>query len=161
MMRFIFFFFFKQKTAYEITYGDWSSDVCSSDLVDGIRPHAVRTGPQRIAHLLPGRRTGGGDENRGAGGDVGIDAQGATQARGIAIGQRRVEDDGVRLRAARLLERIGSCEGLEDGVPGGAERALQLPGARAPLASVGQEHTRGQRGNVDGDGSRSRSRTLA
>src|ERR1051325_8628834 len=24
-------FFFKQKTAYEITYGDWSSDVCSSD----------------------------------------------------------------------------------------------------------------------------------
>src|ERR1051325_12076926 len=28
----LFFFFFKQKTAYEITYGDWSSDVCSSDL---------------------------------------------------------------------------------------------------------------------------------
>src|SRR5216117_4288745 len=27
-----FFFFFKQKTAYEIRKGDWSSDVCSSDL---------------------------------------------------------------------------------------------------------------------------------
>src|SRR5213595_2698641 len=27
------FFFFKQKTAYEITEGDWSSDVCSSDLL--------------------------------------------------------------------------------------------------------------------------------
>src|SRR5213075_3303637 len=26
------FFFFKQKTAYEITRRDWSSDVCSSDL---------------------------------------------------------------------------------------------------------------------------------
>jgi len=26
------FFFFKQKTAYEILDGDWSSDVCSSDL---------------------------------------------------------------------------------------------------------------------------------
>ena len=26
------FFFFKQKTAYEIRSGDWSSDVCSSDL---------------------------------------------------------------------------------------------------------------------------------
>ena len=25
-------FFFKQKTAYEIASGDWSSDVCSSDL---------------------------------------------------------------------------------------------------------------------------------
>ena len=29
---FIFFFFFKQKTAYEIKECDWSSDVCSSDL---------------------------------------------------------------------------------------------------------------------------------
>ena len=28
----VFFFFFKQKTAYEIRTGDWSSDVCSSDL---------------------------------------------------------------------------------------------------------------------------------
>src|SRR5216117_1116014 len=28
----IVFFFFKQKTAYEIRKGDWSSDVCSSDL---------------------------------------------------------------------------------------------------------------------------------
>src|SRR6184192_2798335 len=27
-----FFFFFKQKTAYEMSIGDWSSDVCSSDL---------------------------------------------------------------------------------------------------------------------------------
>jgi len=27
-----FFFFFKQKTAYEIVDCDWSSDVCSSDL---------------------------------------------------------------------------------------------------------------------------------
>src|ERR1051326_9486032 len=27
------FFFFKQKTAYEIKECDWSSDVCSSDLV--------------------------------------------------------------------------------------------------------------------------------
>ena len=26
------FFFFKQKTAYEIYQCDWSSDVCSSDL---------------------------------------------------------------------------------------------------------------------------------
>src|SRR3546814_6087418 len=28
------FFFFKQKTAYELLISDWSSDVCSSDLVD-------------------------------------------------------------------------------------------------------------------------------
>src|SRR3546814_8638347 len=29
----MFFFFFKQKTAYEMRISDWSSDVCSSDLV--------------------------------------------------------------------------------------------------------------------------------
>src|SRR3546814_15808461 len=36
------FFFFKQKTAYEMRISDWSSDVCSSDLAP---PHAgiVRT----------------------------------------------------------------------------------------------------------------------
>ena len=30
------FFFFKQKTAYEIGTGDWSSDVCSSDLIERV-----------------------------------------------------------------------------------------------------------------------------
>ena len=30
---FFFLFFFKQKTAYEIVVSDWSSDVCSSDLL--------------------------------------------------------------------------------------------------------------------------------
>src|SRR3546814_750149 len=29
---FLIFFFFKQKTAYEMRISDWSSDVCSSDL---------------------------------------------------------------------------------------------------------------------------------
>src|SRR3546814_6832532 len=28
------FFFFKQKTAYEMRISDWSSDVCSSDLTE-------------------------------------------------------------------------------------------------------------------------------
>src|SRR3546814_11180095 len=28
------FFFFKQQTAYEMRISDWSSDVCSSDLID-------------------------------------------------------------------------------------------------------------------------------
>src|SRR3546814_4001336 len=31
--RIVFFFFFKQKTAYEMRISDWSSDVCSSDLL--------------------------------------------------------------------------------------------------------------------------------
>src|SRR3546814_8557053 len=34
------FFFFKQKTAYEMRISDWSSDVCSSDLL-ATRPAAT------------------------------------------------------------------------------------------------------------------------
>src|SRR3546814_2495062 len=32
LFLFLLFFFFKQKTAYEMRISDWSSDVCSSDL---------------------------------------------------------------------------------------------------------------------------------
>ena len=39
-----FFFFFKQKTAYEILTCDWSSDVCSSDLSNSVlRPLDYKT----------------------------------------------------------------------------------------------------------------------
>src|SRR3546814_1344001 len=51
VIRFVFavFFFFKQKTAYEMRISDWSSDVCSSDL------HAV-LGDRRGLH---GQRSAG------------------------------------------------------------------------------------------------------
>src|SRR3546814_201649 len=57
------FFFFKQKTAYEMRISDWSSDVCSSDLQRGkssmdrsvvCRFHAVRldnVGKRRFDHF--------------------------------------------------------------------------------------------------------------
>src|SRR3546814_5857585 len=35
------FFFFKQKTAYEMRISDWSSDVCSSDLAADIIALAI------------------------------------------------------------------------------------------------------------------------
>ena len=55
------FFFFKQKTAYEIYQCDWSSDVCSSDLgelhleviIDRLRREfkvAVVVGKPRVAY---------------------------------------------------------------------------------------------------------------
>src|SRR3546814_9119425 len=44
----ILFFFFKQKTAYEMRISDWSSDVCSSDL--------GRIGQGRVGHLCAGLR---------------------------------------------------------------------------------------------------------
>src|SRR3546814_11675349 len=41
------FFFFKQKTAYEMRISDWSSDVCSSDLLRGGRRRYRRAGRHR------------------------------------------------------------------------------------------------------------------
>src|SRR3546814_14793796 len=45
------FFFFKQKTAYEMRISDWSSDVCSSDLRD--QRHAARASRDRLGVRQP------------------------------------------------------------------------------------------------------------
>src|SRR3546814_4369724 len=47
----VFFFFFKQKTAYEMRISDWSSDVCSSDLRTSGR-HARPEVPTRVYPML-------------------------------------------------------------------------------------------------------------
>src|SRR3546814_2989578 len=59
------FFFFKQKTAYEMRISDWSSDVCSSDLRDrrhdagrGPYPHAPAEGPAGGGTRSEERRVG-------------------------------------------------------------------------------------------------------
>src|SRR3546814_3278556 len=56
------FFFFKQKTAYEMRSSDWSSDVCSSDLDDdglaGLDTDA------RLYRCDGGERAGEGDAPR-------------------------------------------------------------------------------------------------
>src|SRR5216117_4104310 len=52
-----FFFFFKQKTAYEIRKGDWSSDVCSSDLYRqrrrSPRPRKLESREGGVAGTIP------------------------------------------------------------------------------------------------------------
>src|SRR3546814_3591626 len=40
------FFFFKQKTAYEMRISDWSSDVCSSDLIALDDSAVIRRSPE-------------------------------------------------------------------------------------------------------------------
>src|SRR3546814_2048247 len=60
------FFFFKQKTAYELRISDWSSDVCSSDLADGgpdmvdmigdLRDPGLRLRVRRVPRLQRCRR---------------------------------------------------------------------------------------------------------
>src|SRR3546814_14690989 len=60
-----FFFFFKQKTAYEMRISDWSSDVCSSDLFHRL---AVPQQPHHLHQLdvearpSPGQRLHRGDD---------------------------------------------------------------------------------------------------
>src|SRR3546814_19455352 len=57
-MRYGIFFFFKQKTAYEMRISDWSSDVCSSDLIPAApaaatRPEALMRLPRLAAPAAP------------------------------------------------------------------------------------------------------------
>src|SRR5213082_1369307 len=62
------FFFFKQKTAYEIVSGDWSSDVCSSDLQHDLG-QTLNTTHAATANITASRlasRTRGGTEHPGA-----------------------------------------------------------------------------------------------
>src|SRR3546814_3472017 len=46
VVSYVLFFFFKQKTAYEMRISDWSSDVCSSDLA--VRSPGDRVASQRV-----------------------------------------------------------------------------------------------------------------
>src|SRR3546814_2984799 len=56
------FFFFKQKTAYEMRISDWSSDVCSSDLMLGCAPSppawppSISDWPPRLPMIVVARR---------------------------------------------------------------------------------------------------------
>src|SRR3546814_7978559 len=46
----MFIFFFKQKTAYEMSISDWSSDVCSSDLIT--HPHVQHQRAKDVAVVI-------------------------------------------------------------------------------------------------------------
>src|SRR3546814_951027 len=69
------FFFFKQKTAYEMRISDWSSDVCSSDLCDRARrdcsapaPYGrIRTAACRSAYIRAAAARHGVSRCRGGG----------------------------------------------------------------------------------------------
>src|SRR3546814_21147224 len=49
-------FFFKQKTAYEMRISDWSSDVCSSDLLDATCPLVSKVHREAERHERTGRQ---------------------------------------------------------------------------------------------------------
>src|SRR5216117_4408361 len=82
----MFFFFFKQKTAYEIRKGDWSSDVCSSDLK-----------PERSL-IEPMRKSGG----RNAQGRVTVRHRGGGHKRYYRVVDFRRDKDGVPSKVAAV-----------------------------------------------------------
>src|SRR3546814_14163493 len=60
-------FYFKQKTAYEMRIGDWSSDVCSSDLDDAVPADggaAEHDGDRYHRRQRPGRAQRRGERGR-------------------------------------------------------------------------------------------------
>src|SRR3546814_2093705 len=48
--------FFKQKTAYEMRISDWSSDVCSSDLLSGHEQEVAETANSDVECPLMGQK---------------------------------------------------------------------------------------------------------
>src|SRR3546814_1080517 len=55
-------FFFKQKTAYEMRISDWSSDVCSSDLMQAA---GIGHAGANIDHRVAVGKAGGGQQDLG------------------------------------------------------------------------------------------------
>ena len=87
-----FFFFFKQKTAYEIKECDWSSDVCSSDL------------ERELQHVFASRERG--FINLGLGGKI---------SKGKLAGKllRLIEDSRLRREMQYKVWRWDGLSGVE------------------------------------------------
>src|SRR3546814_2230189 len=102
------FFFFKQKTAYEMRISDWSSDVCSSDLditFDLVPAGAAELGgpvgrrpAARVEDALPGQRHVGIDE----------DARRACRRQANIVGQMRRQKGANLVAKDRKSTRLNS-----------------------------------------------------
>src|SRR3546814_18113687 len=117
-----FFFFFKQKTAYEMRISDWSSDVCSSDLrraVRGVDARGVPGADLRRVSRHPAALLGGDHRRRLVGSDP--DA-----ARGAGDGARPVRrrDDRLRLPPALGLRQATLALGRREPALRSAERRV-------------------------------------
>src|SRR3546814_10620385 len=111
----ILFFFFKQKTAYEMRISDWSSDVCSSDL-----PEADDEPPQ------------GSDEGAHAGG-----LMQACSCRRAHVVVMRADSCKAWSRARASASRSASSEAA-----GAAGSAARVPSTRAGNDRADREDTR-------------------
>src|SRR3546814_15745448 len=126
------FFFFKQKTAYEMRISDWSSDVCSSDLlVVLVRSTLFGVGSIVIQALLPlvaRDLVGGGSFTYGVLlGAFGIGAVGGAVGSGVL--HQRLSTEGV-VRVASIAfavatVNVGVSPFLQSGRASRRERVCQ------------------------------------
>src|SRR3546814_14490871 len=104
----VLFFFFKQKTAYEMRISDWSSDVCSSDLArNGKDRHETMTllkKSRKMADFSEGGRPRGGRRRRGQPGDQpGLEREGDRPETQLPGGQRQIGE------GQRRIQRLHRC----------------------------------------------------
>src|SRR3546814_7079377 len=130
LLSFFLFFFFKQKTAYDMRISDWSSDVCSSDLA-AVLVELLAVGGRAVQHPLLAEL------------DVGAVLCGVCLAlprdvvdRGGQVGQpvARAIDRSDALR--RLLVLVGLGAGYQAAVPRCHLAAVGLQLAFAALERV-------------------------
>src|SRR3546814_2922979 len=113
----VYFFFFKQKTAYEMRISDWSSDVCSSDL----RRQDHDRGGDIAAGLHPRR------------GRLACDrGTHHPAARDHRVGVARISGDAAGVDAGDAARQV------EDGVP--ARRLRRADPGRGPADEIGRAH---------------------
>src|SRR5216117_3809635 len=167
------FFFFKQKTAYEIRKGDWSSDVCSSDLrrraappaaaARGARaprgsrwPSAVRGRPPSSAEE-PTWADGEHDDEDDEPDDLAVGSAERRRARRLRQAQHEAADESAEHRAEpgeddddqrleRPLEPDRRADGVRDGdegAGGARERGAEREGEEIGAADVDACEQRG------------------
>src|SRR3546814_2039838 len=111
MCVFCLFFFFKQKTAYELRISDWSSDVCSSDLIDNGAGSITKPGiHQRAAHFECAARR-------------------VSDEVGVRLGKERGENDAARKHDGNAIVHVARHASFQSPPGGGSLTSIPRPPA--------------------------------
>src|SRR3546814_2454674 len=100
------FFFFKQKTAYEMRISDWSSDVCSSDLVSGTPTDAVMLGMRKVMDNPPDLILSGVNRGANLGDDVTYSGTVSAAIEGALAGIKSIAQIGRETCRERVCQYV-------------------------------------------------------
>src|SRR3546814_2317820 len=134
------FFFFKQKTAYEVRISDWSSDVCSADLVDAAvdRDRVVVEEDDQLAETQVA-----GQRDRLVA-DAFHEAAVADDAIGVVIDQIVAEAGVQQTLGERHADGVGEAlaERAGGGLDAGGVAVFRVPGRAAAELAEDRKSTR-------------------